>query len=109
MTRNCIFKFLTALLVFMTATSFCYAGGGLRKDFPPIASYKELLSLPVDTIPAPGKMPEAKTGNGPTVTTIKEVPKAKKQVAPVAVPVQVKVKPIKIIKPKIIRPVIKIN
>jgi hypothetical protein len=52
-------------------------------------------------------MPETKTNSSSTVTAIKEVPKAKKQIAPIAVPIQVK--PIKIIKPKIIKPVIKIN
>jgi hypothetical protein len=109
MTRNFIFSLLTALLFFMAATSFCYANDGHPKSFPHIVSYKELIPLQNDTIPATKKIPETKTDNSSTGTTIKEVPKAKKQIAPVAVPVQVKLKPIKIIKPKIIKPVIKIN
>ena len=109
MTRNCIFSFLTALLFFMAATSFCYANDGRPKSFAHIVSYKGLIPLLNDTIPATKKIPETKTDNSSTVTAIKEVPKAKKQIAPIAVPVQVKVKPIKIIKPKIIKTVIKIN
>ena|ERR1700688_531657 len=41
---------------------------------------------------------------------IKEVPKSKKQVVPISVPPTVKtIKPIKVIRPKIIKPTIKIN
>jgi hypothetical protein len=40
---------------------------------------------------------------------IKEVPKSRKQTAPIAVPAIVTAKPIKIVKPKIIKPIIKIN
>ena len=91
----------------MAGTSFCYADDGRPKNFPHVVSYTELIPLLNDTIPAANKIPETKTtaDNSSTVTTIKEVPKAKKQLAPIAVPVQVK--PIKIIKPKIIKPVIK--
>jgi len=109
MTRNCIFSFLTALVFFTAATSFCYADDGRPRNFPHVASYKELLPQLNDTTPATKKMPETKTNSSSTETAIKDVPKAKKQIAPIAVPVQVKVKPIKIFKPKIIRPVIRIN
>ncbi len=112
MTRNFIFRFLAVLLFFMAGTSFfCHADDGHPKNFPHVVSYTELIPLLNDTIPAANKIPETKTtaDNSSTVTTIKEVPKAKKQLAPLAVPVQVKVKPIKIIKPKIIKPAIKIN
>jgi hypothetical protein len=107
MIQNCIFRFLTVLLFFVAATSFCYANNGRPKSFAHIVSYKELIPLLNDTIPATKKIPETKTDNVSTVTAIKEVPKAKKQIAPIGVPVQVK--PIKIIKPKIIKTVIKIN
>ncbi len=107
MTRNCIFSFLTTLLFFTAATSSCYADDGCPKNFPHVVNYMELLPLLNDTIPATKKMPETKTNSSSTVTAIKEVPKAKKQIAPIAVPIQVK--PIKIIKPKIIKPVIKID
>lgn len=59
-----------------------------------------------DTIPSPKKNTETSTDK-PVETAIKEVPKAHRQVVPVPV---IKVKPIKIIKPKIkiIKPVINV-
>ena len=63
---------------------------------------KEIL-LASDTVPAIKRIPEARADS--TASMIKEVPKARKQIAPVAISVQ----PIKIVKPKIIKPVIKIK
>jgi len=57
-----------------------------------------------DTLPPPKKS-TAGTNDKPAVATIKVVPKARRQ--PVPIPVIVKVKPVKIVKP-IIRPVIRI-
>ena len=74
-----------------------------------LVRFKELRRLLNDTVPDVKKIPETKTDSSSNGTAIKEVPKSKKQLAPVAVPVTVNVKPIKIIKPKIIKPVIKIN
>jgi hypothetical protein len=60
-------------------------------------------------------VPENKKENGDGATNkqpsqIKEVPKSRKQPAPIAVPGNMtNVKPIKVIKPKIIKPIIKIN
>ncbi len=74
------------------------------------------LAMPVDTIPAAAKQAEAATANPakagkpitekPVATVIKEVPRARK----VAVPRQVtiKVKPVKVVKPKLIKPVVKV-
>ena len=59
----------------------------------------------LDTIPVKVASPE-NTINKPTESIIKEVPKARNQ--PIPIPVNIKVNPIKIIKPKIIKPIIKI-
>jgi hypothetical protein len=62
-----------------------------------------------DSVPEVKKVPENTAENKQTVV-IKEVPKSKKQVAPISVSPAVKtIKPIKVIKPKIIKPTIKIN
>jgi hypothetical protein len=83
-------------------SSWCYGNDGIpaaRLNF----LYAKSIPLTADTIPA------TKTGETTTtettVSAIKEVPKAKKQAAPVAIAA----KPIKVIKPKIIKPVIKIK
>lgn len=61
-----------------------------------------------DTIPPPKKSTPANlvANDKPVRKIIKVVPKARRQ--PIPIPVKVKVKPVKIIKPKIIKPVIKI-
>lgn len=68
-----------------------------------------LLAVP-DTIPAPAHQPVASpakpTAEKPVAAVIKAVPKARRVVAPK--PVQVKVKPVKVIKPKIVKPVLKV-
>jgi transcription-repair coupling factor (superfamily II helicase) len=62
-----------------------------------------------DSIPQNKTVPENTTVNKRT-SVIKEVPKSKKQVVPISVSPTVKtIKPIRVIKPKIIKPVIKIN
>ena len=64
----------------------------LKKDIKTVTSICD--SLPENKQPA----------------VIKEVPKSKKQAAPISVSPNVKtIKPIKVIKPKIIKPTIKIN
>jgi hypothetical protein len=72
--------------------------GGIQFSHIPI---NELLS---DTI-IPKKKVES-TKDKPSATAIKVVPKARRQAIPI--PVKVKVKPVKIIKPKIIKPLIKV-
>lgn len=67
-----------------------------------------------DTIPAAAKPTEgtkpgpaiAPNTGKPVATVIKEVPKARKVAVPR--PVAIKVKPVKVVKPKIIRPVLKV-
>jgi hypothetical protein len=70
----------------------------LKKDIVNVTSI-------CDSLPPNKTVPENKQ-----TTIIKEVPKSKKQVAPISVSPAVKtIKPIKVIKPKIIKPTIKIN
>ena len=66
--------------------------------------------LLADTIPAAVKPAEATTAkpatDKPVATVIKAVPRARKVTVPK--PVTIKVKPVKVIKPKIIKPVLKV-
>lgn len=70
----------------------------------------KLLKIITDTLPSPVKPAEAASAKPvtekPVATVIKEVPKARKVAVPK--PVTVKVKPVKIIKPTIIKPVLKV-
>ncbi len=97
------------MLVPLIATSLCYANDGHPKDLVRMASCKQLMSVLNDSVPDVKKIPDTKAGVDSNGSVIKEVPKSKKQVAPIAVPASVKVKPIKVVKPKIITPVIKIK
>lgn len=80
-----------------------HANDGSRKGFHNLPGIYKIHHL-ADTLPPPKKPEE--TTPAPTeekpVSKIKEVPKSRRQVKPVAVPV-VPVPPVKIIKPKIIR------
>jgi hypothetical protein len=69
----------------------------LKKDIANVTSI-------CDSLPPNKTVPENKQ-----TTIIKEVPKAKKQTVPISVPAVKTIKPIKVIKPKIIKPTIKIN
>jgi len=74
----------------------------LKKDI------KDVSAL-CDSLP-PDKTATEKTTENKQTTVIKEVPKSKKQTAPISIsPVVKTIKPIKVIKPKIIKPIIKIN
>lgn len=89
-----MFKFLTAfcLLLFTYGKAFSTPLNALAIDLPPYLQQKN------------EKQEKKKAEGKPEKTPIKEVPKAKRQVKPVAVKPNVKIKPIKIIKPKIKRP-----
>jgi hypothetical protein len=74
----------------------------LKKDVETVGSI-------CDSLPQNKTVPE-NTSENKQPAVIKEVPKSKKQVVPISVPPTVKtIKPIKVIKPKIIKPIIKIN
>jgi hypothetical protein len=68
-------------------------------------NYISTTHLQTDTLPPKVSGPD-KADNKPVEAIIKVVPKARKQVVPI--PVSIPVKPPVIIKPKIIKPVIKI-
>lgn len=63
-------------------------------------------ALQMDTVPPKVKSPDNVDNNKPVEAIIKVVPKARKQVVPI--PVSIPVKPSIIIKPKIIKPIIKV-
>jgi len=107
MTTSKLSGFLTALLL-VTISSYSYAGNGHPKTVYHIDS-KEWLRVLNDTVPDVKKIPDVKTDSGSKMATIKEVAKSKKQAAPIAVPITLNVKPLKVIKPRIIKPIIKIN
>ena len=76
-----------------------------------ITSETAIISLQADTIPPSKKIKEAPgdkpvPNDKPVANVIKVVPKARRQTVPV--PVDIKIKPVKIIKPKIIKPVIRV-
>jgi hypothetical protein len=76
-----------------------------------ITSETAVISLQIDTVPAPKKITEVPgdkpvPNDKPVANVIKVVPKARRQTVPV--PVDIKIKPVKIIKPKIIKPVIRV-
>ena len=64
-----------------------------------------ISSLQPDTIPPKVKSADI-ADNKPAEDIIKVVPKARKQAIPI--PVKVQVKPLKVIKPKIIKPIIRV-
>jgi hypothetical protein len=76
-----------------------------------ITSETATISLQTDTLPPSKKITEVPgdkpvPNDKPVANVIKVVPKARRQTVPV--PVNVKIKPVKIIKPKIIKPVIRV-
>lgn len=76
-----------------------------------ITSETAIISLPTDTVPSSKKAAEAPEDklvpkDKPVAKVINVVPKARRQTVPI--PVNVEIKPIKIIKPKIIKPVIRV-
>ncbi|MEO6229223.1 MAG: hypothetical protein ABJB11_17940 [Ferruginibacter sp.] len=109
MTSKYFFHILMSAAFFIALSSSCYASDGGPKVLAHIRNYQQALIMLSDTIPPIKKMPDIKTDSLPKAITIKEVPKSKKQVVPVALPVSIKLKPIKVIQPKILKPIIKIN
>jgi hypothetical protein len=100
--RQYAFGFFTGILFFFSGSSWCYGNDGghaVRLNF----INAKVILLASDTIPLVKKIPESKTDSASS--TVKAVPKARKQSAPIAIAVQ----PIKVIRPKIIKPVIKIK
>lgn len=61
-----------------------------------------------DSLPEIKKSTE-ESSNKDNTPVIKEVPKSRKQIKPIAVPSAPQIQPIKIIKPKIVKPTIKLR
>jgi hypothetical protein len=115
MKRIIIFTNLTTIGLFCSLPFFAKAGD-IQSTCTTGDERIISLAMPLDTLPAAAKPAEATTGNPakegkpmtekPVAIVIKEVPKARK----VAVPrqVNIKVKPVKVVKPKLIKPVLKV-
>jgi hypothetical protein len=99
-------QFLTYQLAFFIAfaiiepvAGFARETGGKKEIFPPGI---RLTPPAADTV-----LPREKPGEAEKevkLPDIKEVPKSRRQVRPLPVPAPIPIKPIKVIKPKIIRP-----
>lgn len=81
----------------------------LANDSKPVCNFTmdriAFNSIQSDTLP-PAKTITAGTNDNPAATIIKEVPKARR--LPVPIPVSINVKPVIMIKPKIIKPLIRV-
>jgi hypothetical protein len=106
--KNWSFKIILLGSVLLT-TEAALAGKGEPK--PVSFSKKDVVTIVAicDSVPENQTTTDnAAENKQPAV--IKEVPKSKKQAAPVSVtPVVKTITPVKVVKPKIIKPVIKIN
>jgi hypothetical protein len=97
-----IYKVFIAIFFFIALPHLVWAGSGKPVDTTRFSN-TVIIALPSDTI-----IPKKKVSSGEEkpATVIKIVPKARRQSIPL--PVKVEVKPVKILKPKIIKPVIKV-
>ena len=83
--------------------------GNDGKPSPHFYVNREMMTRSVmDTLPDNKKIAPENAETKPAELLIKEVPKSRKQVKPIAVPIT-GIKPVQVIKPKIIKPIIKIN
>ena len=73
-------------------------------DGKPVIHCLMISKIQTDTVPPKATVPD-NTADKPAENIIKEVPKARKQPVPIAV---IKVIPVKIIRPNIVKPIIKI-
>ncbi len=105
MANTFIYRLILCIAVFAVRPIVSLAGDGVVPRFTSSAAIYR-MRMASDTIPPPKKPVEGDAEPDKTKQDIiKEVPKARKQVKPVALPAVpvVPVKPIKIIKPKIIK------
>jgi hypothetical protein len=109
MSRNFIGRSLLVGLALLIRNIPSFANTGKPGLLIQLSYKMQMIKSPCDTVPE-NKPPE-QSAQSKQSAQIKEVPKARKQATPVAVPANTAttIKPIKIIKPKIIKPVIKIN
>lgn len=104
-----ILKGLVVIFCLITVPKWTMAKGG--KPLPGIRiDYGEITRMIADTtLPETAKKStdkkEEKTDEQTQVEVVKVIPQARRQ--PIPVPVKVNIQPVKIIQPKIIRPVVK--
>lgn len=91
--------FIITLAIVKPVAGFARETGEGKERFLPGI---RLMPPVADTVPAQAKPGE--TQQEVKVPDIKEVPKSRRQVKPLPIPAPIPVKPIKIIKPKLIRP-----
>ena len=94
--------FLGAVTIFSCFSAYAGSGNPFKLPAREVGLMAARDTLPGNTKPAPEEANDKKE------SIIKEVPKSRKQVKPIAVPVTVTVKPIQVIKP-IIKPIIRIK
>lgn len=100
------YRFLWVLILFTAGPLKGLANHGKPfHQFCIDGSFARSLS---DSIPA-NKKDSKQNENQDPASTVKEVPKARKQIKPMAVPATTTIKPVQIIKPKIIKPVVRIR
>jgi hypothetical protein len=100
------YRFLWVLLLFSAGPITALANHGTPfHHFNFNGSFARSLS---DSIPA-NKKDSKQNENQDPASAVKEVPKARKQIKPMAVPATTTIKPVQIIKPKIIKPVVRIH
>lgn len=102
-----LLKGLIIIFGIIVTPRFVFAGNGKPCTALKI-NYAAINHIIADTtLPEPGEKPAPKKEEvvDKTVEVVKVIPKARRQ--PIPVPVKVNVQPVKIIKPKIIKPVVK--
>lgn len=97
-------KFQSLLIIGLGFAIPVLANGDQPVD-PKFINARKTMALVRDTVP-PANQPPTENKDKATKDLIKEVPKARVQTAPI--PVKIQVTPIKIVKPKIVKPIIRI-
>jgi hypothetical protein len=106
MTGNITLKCFSVLLLLMIRPLISVGNDG-RPHHRFHLSHDVILQALNDSLPDNKKNPEENQKE--QAQLIKEVPKSHKQLKPIAVPSVTRIKPMQIVKPKIIKPVIKIH
>ncbi len=109
MKRTNILKGLIVVICIVSLPHFSFAGDGkpatsIKMDYALINQIVADTTLPAQDQKTSEKKEEKADNNDP-VEVVKVIPKARRQAIPM--PVKINVQPVKIIKPKIIKPVLK--
>ena len=119
MTGNLLYRCLLVLALFTIRPLASMGNDG--SPHRPFHLNKEIIIQALrDSLPENKKSPEENSNKDNTqqikevatineVPTIKEVPKSRKQIKPIAIPAAAQIKPIQVIKPKIVKPGIRIR